>query len=113
MHDKMNITTSQITTCMHTWLQCEELLVSLAEKKKSFSARTTRILDECAHICFGALQTLKSPGKNLQHVALLCVGICEECAEICERYSDRSFKEFAIACRQCSEVLTPIAGSDL
>lgn len=109
----MTITSSHVNTCMETWLQCEELLLSINEKKTSFSARTIRILDECAHICFGALQTLKSPDNNLNQVALLCVGICEECAEICERYGDKAFRACANTCRQCSTLLSPLAAAAL
>ena len=109
----MIITSSHLNTCMEAWLQCEELLLSLTEKKTSFSTRTTRILDECAHICFGALQSLKTQGKNINEVALLCVGICEECADVCERYTDHAFKSCALTCRQCSALLSPLAASAL
>lgn len=109
----MTLNASHISACMETWLQCEELLVDLTQKKASFSTRTTRVLDECAHICFGVLQSLRMPGHNAQQLALLCIGICEECAEICERYTDKAFRACADTCRQCSTLLTPVATAGL
>lgn len=107
------ISDTHVQACMDTWLHCEELLLSLTRKSTSFSRRTMQIIDECAHICFRVLQALNLKGKNLHHVALLCVGICEECAEVCERYSDHHFQACANTCRQCSALFTPIAAESM
>ena len=107
----MTVSTYQTQACMDAWLNCENLLITLFQKGTSFSQRTTQVLDECANICLGTLQALKSDHKNLKEIALLCVGICEECAEVCERYKEAVFQSCAAICRQCSTAFSPLASS--
>lgn len=105
----MNVTTNHMKACMEAWLNCENLLIKLLQHQFSFSQRTTQVLDECANICLGTLQALKTGFNNVHELALLCVGICEECAEILERYTESSFQACAQVCRQCSSIFSPIA----
>lgn len=105
----MNVTTDHMKACMEAWLNCENLLINLLQKEISFSHRTTQVLDECANICLGTLQALKTGYSDVHELALLCVGICEECAEVCERYKDSSFEKCAQICRQCSSAFSSIA----
>lgn len=104
---KFSSTASQ--ACMEAWLNCENLLITLAQKQTSSSLRTQQVLDECAQICLGTLHGLKNKIQDINQLALLCVGICEECAEVCERYGDAVFKNCASACRQCSTVVSKLA----
>jgi|SRR3954468_10729513 len=104
---KLSSTPSQ--ACMEAWLTCENLLITIAQKKTSSSLRTKQVLDECAQICLGTLHGLKNKIQDINQMALLCVGICEECAEVCERYGDAIFKNCASACRQCSTVVSKLA----
>ncbi len=102
--------TSQYTdACMEAWLNCENLLINLQQKNISFSKRTVQVIDECAHICLGTLESIKQVSKNIYQVALLCFGICEECAEICDKYEDSEFKSCASACRNCSSAIASLA----
>ncbi len=105
------VTNYHMQTCMDAWLKCEDLLINLFQKKISFSQKTTQVLDECAHICFGTLEALKNGIRNIGEVAILCVGICEECAEVCERYNDNEFKNCASTCRECSAAFSQLASS--
>ena len=98
----MKATTYHLETCTEAWLSCEDLLVTLYNAQISFSKRTTGVLDECAKICLGTLHAIKNKIENINNLALLCVGICEECAEVCERYNESSFQTCAQTCRQCS-----------
>lgn len=100
-----------IQACMEAWLNCENLLISFTQKKIPFSSRTQQVIDECAQICLGTCHALKNGLRNVHELALLCIGICEECAEVCERYNDHLFKNCASACRQCSTVITNIASA--
>lgn len=95
--------------CMKTWLHCENLLLSLHQKTASVSKRTLQVVDECANICLGTLEAIKQKSQGLGQLALLCVGICEECAEVCERYEEPAFKSCAVSCRQCSRAFTCLA----
>lgn len=101
-------TAPYINACMNALVNCEELMVRMVEQP-SFSKRTTRVLEECTNICHGMLQALKENWHDLATMALLCVGICEECAEICERYHDRNFQICAIVCRETSQTFSDLA----
>lgn len=95
--------------CIEAWLNCENLLLTLSQKQTSTSVRTRQVLDECAEICLGTLQALKKGVKNCNQLAILCVGICEECAEVCERYSGSIYENCASACRSCSTTISKLA----
>lgn len=95
-----------IESCVKAWLSCENLLNNLKNSNISFAKSTLNILDECAYICMGTFHALKMGMKNLNDMALLCVGVCEECAEICEKYGVENFTECAVACRQCSTIIS-------
>ena len=95
--------------CMEAWLNCENLLITLAQKQTSSSVRTQQVLNECAQICLGTLHAIRNKIQNSNQLALLCVGICEECADVCERYRDSVFKNCASACRRCSTAISKLA----
>jgi hypothetical protein len=95
--------------CIEAWLNCENLLITLSQKQISTSVRTRQVLDECAQICLSTLHALRNKVKNRNQLALLCVGICEECAEVCERYGGAVYQNCASACRQCSTVVSKLA----
>ncbi len=107
----MTISGQPIQACMEAWLNCENLLIGMAQKNKPLSGRSRQVIDECAQICLGTCHALKKGLHHMHQLALLCVGICEECAEICERYNDHLFKNCASACRQCSSAITNIASA--
>lgn len=107
----MNITSQPIQACLEAWLQCENLLQALAQQSKSFSERTQHVVEECAQVCLSTGHAVKNNLPNKHQLALLCVGLCEECAEICERYSSQLFRQCALACRQCLASITPIASA--
>ena len=107
----MQVTNLHIQSCLEAWLNCENLLITVLQKETSFSLRTKQVLDECAKICLGTCHALKNGWENLENVALLCVGICEECAEVCERYHDPEFKTCASICRNCSSRIVRLAAA--
>ena len=61
----------------------------------------------------GTFHAIKLQFKNLSDMALLCVGICEECAETCEKYEDEMFTECAIACRKCSKAISYLTNTSV
>lgn len=101
----------QMRSCIDAWMHCENLLLTIHSGQRSFSKRTLQVVDECANICFGTLEAVKRQTQNLAKVALLCVGICEECAELCERYPDSDFQACAESCRRCSKTFSNLASS--
>ncbi len=104
----MTVSNHHLQACMATWINCENLLNALLKNTPSFSSRTVQILDECAHICLGTMHAMKAQ-QSINEMALLCVGICEECAEVCERYTDKAFQKCASICRECSAIFSPLA----
>jgi hypothetical protein len=104
------MSTSRYTeACMNALMNCEGVMVSMLESDAGFSKKTTSVIEECTNICLGMLQALKENWLDLPKMALLCVGICEECAEICERYQDRNFQVCATVCRETSLTFSDLA----
>lgn len=109
----MTVTSSHTQACFNAWIHCENLLTDLARVQKTLSKKITKVVDECALICMGTFHALKSKSDNIHRFAVLCVGICEECAELCEQLNEEEFKHCAKTCRECSETMTAIAFTNL
>ncbi len=109
----MTTTSPYTKACFDAWMQCENLLVNLSQFQARFSKKVTKVVDECALICMGTFHAIKSSSQNINRMALLCVGICEECAEICESHPDERFLHCAKVCRECSESMSKLAFTDL
>src|SRR5215207_7442472 len=92
--------------CFEAWMNCEDLLVDLYDTKNTLSGKVTKVVDECALICMGTFHALKSHSRNIQRFAVLCVGICEECADVCATLHDETFQQCARVCRECSATMT-------
>lgn len=92
--------------CFNAWINCENLLADLQSIKKYLSKQVINVVDECAHICMGTFHALKTGSVNSRNMALLCVGICEECAEVCEGLNGTSFAQCAQVCRECANHLS-------
>ena len=107
----MNTNASMINACIAAWLQCQQLLEQLEQQYISFSARTQQVLEQCAQLCLYTGHAVKKGLINRHKLALLCVGLCEECAEVCERYAGKTFRQCAQACRHCSALVTPMASA--
>ena len=109
----MTITSSHSQACFNAWVHCEDLLTTMASFKATLSRKVTKIVDECALICMSTFHAMKSSSVNIQKLAILCVGICEECAELCETQDSEAFLQCARTCRLCSETMTDIAFTNL
>ena len=105
----MTVATIHTEACFNAWINCENLLVQLAQAHSRLSKKITKVLDECALICMGTFHALKSSSVNSGRFAILCVGICEECAEVCEGLDDEKFLECAKICRFCSQTMSALA----
>lgn len=92
--------------CFDAWINCENLLADLQSIKKYLSKQVVKVVDECAFICLGTFHALKSGSVNSRNMALLCVGICEECAEVCEAQYGTVFAQCAKVCRECADRLS-------
>jgi len=109
----MTIASHYTQICFDTWVQCEDLLSRISGLKNSISNKFFKVVDECALICMGTFHAIKSKSRHVNRMALLCVGICEECAELFDSHGDEEFRDFIATCRQCSESMTEIAFTNL
>ena len=100
---------SYTQACLEAWLNCENLLNVLPEKGLNLSSKFTELIDECAHICMGTFHALTSDSQHSNQMGLLCMGICEECAEVCDAIGEESFLKCANACRKCSKTISWLA----
>lgn len=105
----MTVTSCHTNACFEAWMNCEDLLTNMVQAQKSLSRKITKVVDECALICMSTFHALKTKSVNAGRYAMLCIGICEECAELCEQLSGENFRQCALACRRCSETITAIA----
>jgi len=104
----MTVTSSHLQACMYAYLQCDQLLTDLTQEPILVSDTNTSVIDECARVCLGTLTAIRNSWPGLEDVLLLCVGVCEECAEICEAHPGQNFKACAAACRQCSTAFSQL-----
>jgi hypothetical protein len=109
----MTVTSNHTQACFEAWINCENLLENLAQASSHFSKKISKVVDECALICMGTFHAMKSSSAHAAKMALLCIGICEECAELCEGIKEDNFSQCARICRECSETLSLIAAASL
>ena len=109
----MTIASNHTQACFDAWIHCENLLQNITTAQTQLSRKFAKVVDECALICMGTFHAMKSKSQNISRMAMLCVGICEECAELCESLNDDQFRKCAATCRNCSETMSQIAFSNL
>ena len=95
--------------CLDASLNCQNLLSEFGKKTKRLSSHTEKLLYECAHVCMGTFHAIKNRSVNAGLLAILCMGICDECAELCEAANNPLFKQCADACRYCSNNMSDLA----
>ena len=104
----MVVTSCHTNACFEAWMKCEDLLTNILQVQRSLSKKIAKVVDECALICMSTFHALKIKSVNAGHYALLCIGICEECAEACDELNEESFRQCASICRQCSQTMSSI-----
>ena len=109
----MTIISDHSQVCLDAFINCEHLLTHVGKKGIKLSSHIAKLLNECAHICVGTFYAIKNRSVNTAQLALLCVGICDECAEVCDMIDSNEFKQCAQACRYCSNTVSKLAAVDL
>lgn len=102
----LTVKTHHTTACFDAWIHCENLLIDIQVIKDFLSKKVVKVLDECSYICMGTFHALKTGSVNCKNMALLCVGICEECAEVCEMHNGTLFLQCAKVCRECANKMS-------
>lgn len=104
----MTLESDYSQVCLDALINCEQLLTKTSNSKL-LSPKIEKLLNECAHICMGTFYAIKYSSVNAPQMAVLCIGICEECAEACENFKDCWFERCAEACRNCSNNMYELA----
>lgn len=105
----MSGVSQQSQYCLEAWISCENLLANLAMSHPPALPNMAKTVDECAHICMETWQALKSHTQEIKKLVLLCIGICEECAELCEQHNNPQMQQCAKACRNCANSFIQLA----
>jgi hypothetical protein len=102
----LTVTSHHTKACFDAWMNCENLLSEIHSIRRFLSKQVLNVVDECAFICLGTFNAFKSGSSQIANMALLCVGICEECAEICDSQNSQIFRDCAKVSRECSDRLS-------
>ena len=105
----LTIKSVHTNACFDAWVNCENLLTDLQAIRQFLSKKIMKVVDECAYICMGTFHAFKTGSVNSKSMALLCVGICEECAELCEMQKGYTFLQCAKVCRDCANHLSDLS----
>ena len=108
----MTIISNQSQVCLDAVANCENVLSGLADRKP-LSSQILKVLNECAQICMGTFYAIRNHSVNASRLAILCIGICEECADVCDGIDHVLFKQCAQACRYCSLSMNDLARNSL
>ena len=100
----MNGANTQRQQCLEAWIGCENLLAHLVSVRAKGIDHVLKTVDECAHICMETWQAIKTSSAETYNLILLCIGICEECADMCEQQPCLQMKQCAKTCRLCAEI---------
>lgn len=104
----MKLSTEQENACNKVILDSEKCIRALS-KNDRFNPVYNRSFKQCQEICFTFLHAARNDSMYVEKLALLTIGLCEECAEICDELKkDRIFQNAAISCRACSSALSQI-----
>ncbi len=103
----MYYSTLQREACLNAWLHCEDIINSLPNTEAHPEAHS--IFNECSTICLGMLRAIREKSINAEKLAILCVGICEECAEYCDEFHSALFRKCADACRKTADAFSAVA----
>lgn len=98
----------QSEVCLQAWLHCEDVLTGFNANSHD-KMQLKQLINECADICLGMIEAIRQRSINTDKLAILCVGICEECAEVCERFQSSIYRKCADACRRCADALSHMA----
>ena len=101
----MDLSIDQVRACKDTVFICETCINALA-REKIFNTLYVRSFKQCQDLCAAFLHAAATDSIYLEKIALLCIGLCEECIEICEDLqTEKVFKKAIPLFRNCSAFL--------
>jgi hypothetical protein len=99
-----------IDACTKCAQACEECFAACLQEP-DVQARTNMIkmLNDCAEICFQAVQFMSRNSQFAKPICELCAQICEACAMDCEKFKDAHCQDCAKICRECANACRQMA----
>ncbi|WP_084134883.1 four-helix bundle copper-binding protein [Paenibacillus harenae] len=101
-----------IEICTKCAQACEECFAACLQEP-DVQARTSMIkmLNDCAEICFQAVQLMSRNSQFAKPFCELCAQICDACAVDCEKFKDAHCQDCAKICRECANACRQMAGA--
>lgn len=101
----MKLSTFQIDICDEIKFRCENCIQAL-NKEISPDLFHMTSFRQCADLSKAVLQCALQQSMFFEQVALLCIGLCQECVEICDQYPhNETFSKCAAACKKGSQLM--------
>jgi hypothetical protein len=102
----VQLSIGQVQACKDTALICEACVNALS-KEDTFDTCYQRSLKQCQDLCGAFLHAASIDSIYLEKIALLCIGLCEECIEICTELKEENlFKKAILTFQNCSDLLS-------
>ena len=104
----MDISVQHIQACRDAALSCEKCIIALSAQKV-INTLHLRSFKQCADICHVLQESAIQRSIYIEKITVCCIGLCEECADICEELNpDRTFTEAIRDYRKCSHLLSEL-----
>lgn len=104
----MEISIQHIQASRDAALSCEKCIVAISKRKEE-NTLYLRSFKQCADICCAFQECAAQKSIYLEKITVLCIGLCKECAEICEEFSaDRVFMQAINEYQKCSDLLSEL-----
>ena len=100
----MELTIDIVKACKMTALSCRKC-VAMIPVNDPLQLVYQRSFNQCEDVCFAFLQAASSNSQYLQKFIFLCIGLCEECADLAEEKKEDVFLHAARQCRNFSNML--------
>lgn len=99
-----------IEACLKCAQACEECFAAcLQEPDVQQRTAMLKMLNDCAEICFQAVQLMARNSSFAKALCDVCAQICEACAKDCEKFKDAHCQDCARYCRECAKACREMA----
>lgn len=101
----MKLSSDIIDACTKTIMNCRQCVVAIS-CKEPLNNGYLRSYKQCEDVCKAFMQAANTDSPYLSKLAILCIGLCEECMEIGEDMDEQLFKNTAHICGHFSNLLS-------
>jgi hypothetical protein len=101
----MQLSSEIVNACTKTIMNCRQCIAAIS-RKEPLNKGYLRSYKQCEDVCRAYLQAASVDSPYLAKLAILCIGLCEECIEIGEDMQEPVFKNTAAICALFSNLLS-------